>query len=104
MTDEIDTDTEQESRPAPPRPTAMDVFERTQPLIAVSAMVVTFLLMPQPFAVAFIGLAWLLVTRGGGGRTFLGLTLTQALAWAATLVIAFLALAFAIYTLLGAPA
>jgi hypothetical protein len=87
---------------SPLQPTATEVFERYLPFIAVGGMVVTFLVMPQPFAVAFIGGVWLIATRLSRSRTFLGLTLTQALAWAATIVIALLALAFALYTL-GAP-
>jgi hypothetical protein len=86
-----------------PQPTPMEVLDRFLPFIAVGAMVVTFLLMPQPFAVAFIGGVWLIATRLTKNRKFLGLTLTEALAWAATIVIGLLVLAFALYSL-GAPA
>ena len=41
-------------------------------------MVVTFLLLPQPFAIALIGLVWLVATRVTSNRKFLGLTLTEA--------------------------
>ena len=85
-----------------PPPTGFgDTFERIQPVLAVVIMVITFLLMPQPFAVALIGLVWLVATRLGRGRRFLGLTITEALAWAATLIIAFLVLALAILLLGG---
>ena len=84
------------------RPTPLDTWTRIQPGLAIIAMIGTFLSMPQAFAVALIGLVWVLATRFSRDRTFLGLTLTQALAWAATLVIAFLALAFVAYVLLPA--
>jgi hypothetical protein len=85
----------------PAQPGVADAFERIQPILAVVIMVTTFLLLPQPFAVALIGLVWLGTTRISRGRRFLGLTLTEALAWAATLVIAFLCLALALYSLGG---
>ena len=78
----------------------MDAFERIQPVIAVSAMVVTFLLLQAALAVSFIGLVWLITTRLSRSRRFLGLTLTEGLAWASTIVIAFVVLAiFATYLL-----
>jgi len=78
----------------------MDAFERIQPIIAISAMIVTFLLLQAALAVAFIGLVWLITTRISRTRRFLGLTLTEALAWASTIVIAFVVLAiFATYLL-----
>jgi hypothetical protein len=86
---------------ARPQPGIADAFERIQPILAVVIMVTTFLLLPQPFAVALIGLVWLGTTRISRGRRFLGLTLTEALAWAATLVIAFLCLALALYSFGG---
>lgn len=86
-------------RPSPIRrqPTTLEAFTRLLPIIAVAAMIFTFLLLPQPFAVAMIGFVWVVATRGGGGRRFLGLTLTQALAWAATIVIGFLVLLTVLY-------
>ena len=62
-------------------------------------MVVTFLLLPQPFAIALIALVWLGATRVTSNRKFLGMTLTEALAWSATIVIAILVLALALYAL-----
>ena len=85
----------------PAQPGLADAFERIQPILAVVIMVTTFLLLPQPFAVALIGLVWLGTTRISRGRRFLGLTLTEALAWAATLVIAFLCIALALYSVGG---
>ena len=84
-------------------PTPLEVLDRYLPFIAVGAMVVTFLLMPQPFAIALIGLVWLLATRLTRNRKFLGLTLTEALAWSATVVIGLFLLGLALYAL-GAPA
>ncbi len=85
----------------PVQPGVMDAFERIQPILAVVIMVSTFLLLPQPFAVSLIGLVWLGTTRISRGRRFLGLTLTEALAWSATLVIVFLCLAIVLYSIGG---
>jgi hypothetical protein len=83
----------------PPQPSPAELFDRFLPFIAVGAMIVSFLLMPQPFAIALIGGIWLGATRVTKNRKFLGLTLTEALAWSATIVIGFLALAFVLYSL-----
>jgi hypothetical protein len=80
-----------------PRTPPSDLFDRFQPVIAVGAMVATFLLMPQAFAVSIIALVWVIATRVTRDRRFLGLSLTEALAWAATLVIVFLCLAIVLY-------
>jgi hypothetical protein len=80
-------------------PTPLEILDRYLPFIAVGAMVVTFLLLPQPFAIALIGLVWLGATRVTSNRKFLGTTLTEALAWSATIVIAILALALVLYAL-----
>ena len=80
-----------------PRTPPSDLFDRFQPVIAVGAMVATFLLMPQAFAVSIIALVWVIATRVTRNRRFLGLSLTEALAWAATLVIVFLCLAIVLY-------
>ena len=90
--------TEGPTNPAPPpQAFASDAFDRFQPVIAVGAMVATFLLMPQAFAVSIIALVWVIATRVTRDRRFLGLSLTEALAWAATLVIVFLSLAIVLY-------
>jgi hypothetical protein len=85
--------------PPPPQAFASDAFDRFQPVIAIGAMVATFLLMPQAFAVSIIALVWVIATRVTRDRRFLGLSLTEALAWAATLVIVFLCLAIVLYAL-----
>lgn len=87
----------------PAQPGVADAFERIQPILAVVIMVTTFLLLPQPFAVSLIGLVWLGTTRLTRSRRFLGLTLTEGLAWAATLVIVFLVLAIVLYSIGGNP-
>ena len=99
----VDPSGDDASRPdvdPPRRPTALETFERFQPVIAVSVMAATFVSMPQALAVALVGLVWLATTRFSRNHRFLGLTLTEALAWAATLVIIFLVLALAAYFLL----
>ena len=62
-----------------------DAFERIQPVLAIVVMVVTFVLLSPPLAIPFIGLAWLIATRISPRRRFLGLTLAEGLAWAATI-------------------
>ena len=62
-----------------------DAFERIEPVIAVVLMAVTFPLLSPPLAIPFIGLAWLVATRLSPRRRFLGLTLAEGLAWAATI-------------------
>jgi hypothetical protein len=89
---------------SPPQPTALEAFERLQPIIAVSAMVMTFLLLQPPLAVSFIGLVWVIATRLSRGQRFLGLTLTQALAWSATVYIGFVGLVILLTLFVPAPA
>ena len=81
------------------RPGALDAFEQIQPILAVVVMVITFLLLAQPFAVTLIALVWVIATRLSRSRRFLGFTLTEALAWSATLVVVFLALAIVLFSL-----
>jgi hypothetical protein len=81
------------------RPGALDAFEQIQPILAVVVMVITFLLLAQPFAVTLIALVWVIATRLSRSRRFLGLTLTEALAWSATLVVVFLVLAIVLFSL-----
>jgi len=92
-----DAPDEPETPPHLRPPTPLEILDRYLPFIAVGAMVVTFLLLPQPFAFALIGLVWLGATRVTSNHKFLGLTLTEALAWSATIVIAILVLALALY-------
>jgi hypothetical protein len=83
-------------------PTPLEVLDRYLPYVAVGGMVLTFLLL-QSFAIPLIGLVWLISTRFTSNRKFLGLTLTEALAWSATIVIAIFVLSLALYAM-GAPA
>ena len=62
-------------------------------------MVVTFLLLPSRSRSPLIGLVWLVATRVTSNQKFLGMTLTEALAWSATIVIAILVLALVLYAL-----
>ena len=97
MTEPEPHDTPTQARP----PTPLEVLDRYLPFVAVGGMVLTFLIMP-PFAIPLIGLVWLVATRLSSSRKFLGLTLTQALAWSATVVIGIFVLTLTLYAL-GAP-
>ena len=87
-----------------PQPTTIEAFERLQPIIAVSAMIVTFLLLQPPLGVTFVGLVWLITTRLSRRRRFFGLTLTEALAWSAAVYIGFVTLVIVLTLLVPAPA
>jgi hypothetical protein len=99
VSDETTAEPQLQPRMPPPQPTPLEQLDRFLPFVAVGGMVVTFLVLPQPFAIALIALVWLLATRVTSNRRFLGLTLTEALAWSATIVIAFLVLALALYSI-----
>lgn len=71
----------------PPRRWASFATGRSFPIIAVVAMVGLYVLVLPGFALTFIAAAWLIGTRVNPARTLLGLTLTEALAWAATIAI-----------------
>ena len=75
--------------PAPRRGRSLglDAIERYLPAVAVIGMVATYLQVPPEFALIFIALVWLIATRLTRSRRFLGLTLTEALAWDATALI-----------------
>ena len=81
------------ARTARLRSLGFDAIDRYLPVIAIIGMVVTYLQVPTYFALTFIALVWLLATRVTRNRRFLGLSLTEALAWDATVLI-FLGLAF----------
>jgi hypothetical protein len=61
--------------------------DRYLPVIAIIAMVATYLQVAPYFALTFIALVWLLATRVTKNHRFLGLSLTEGLAWAATCLI-----------------
>jgi len=74
----------------PPAPTSRFSsvsVDRYLPVIAIIAMVATYLQVAPYFALTFIALVWLLATRVTKNRRFLGLSLTEGLAWAATCLI-----------------
>jgi len=61
--------------------------DRYLPVIAIIAMVATYLQVAPYFALTFIALVWLLATRITKNHRFLGLSLTEGLAWASTCLI-----------------
>jgi hypothetical protein len=69
------------------RSLGLDAVERYLPIVAIAGMVATFLQLPPEFALISIALVWLIATRITRSRRFLGLTLTEALAWDATVLI-----------------
>jgi len=79
-------------------PTPLEILDRYMPVVAVGAMIVTFLAIFQ-FAIPLIGFVWLGATRLTSNRKFLGLTLTEALAWSATIVIGIFLLSLSLYAL-----
>jgi hypothetical protein len=82
---------------APPptrgRSLGLEAIDRYLPAVAVIGMVATYLQVAADFALIVIALVWLVATRLTRSRRFLGLTLTEALAWDATVLI-FLLLVF----------
>jgi hypothetical protein len=67
--------------------TAREGLDRYMPIVAVGVMIVTYLQIGPYFGLTFIGAVWLLATRVTRSHKFLGLTLTEGLAWAATSLI-----------------
>ena len=63
-------------------------IDRYLPVVAIIGMILTYLQIPPYFALTFIAIVWLLTTRVTRNHRFLGLTLTEGLAWAATCLIA----------------
>lgn len=98
------TDDDPNAKPAYVQPSPWEVFQRYLPVVAIGAMITTFLLMPPAIAVTLIGAVWLVATRLSQSRRFFGLTLTEALAWSATLIIFELVLAVIVYGVLSPPA
>jgi hypothetical protein len=81
--DALDDETAQ-SAAVPPRPVSID---RYLPVLAIGAMIATFVVIPPSFAMTMIGAIWLAGTRLSRSRRLLGLSLTEALAWVATITI-----------------
>jgi hypothetical protein len=69
------------------RTLGLEAIDRYLPAVAVIGMVATYLQVPVDFALVFIALVWLIATRIAKSRRFLGLSLTEALAWDATVLI-----------------
>lgn len=78
------------SSASPVQPLSID---RWLPILAIAAMIATFLVLPPSYAMTLIAFIWLVGTRLNASRRLLGLTLTEALAWVATVaIVAFLSL------------
>jgi low affinity Fe/Cu permease len=75
------TDTSAAAGP-PPRS-----FDRFLPVTAIAVMVGTFVTMNPFVAMSLIAAVWLIGTRINRSRRLLGFSLTEALAWAATIAI-----------------
>lgn len=58
-----------------------------QPVAAIVIMIATFVLIQPTFAITIVAAAWLVGTRVTPTRRMLGLSLTEALAWSATIFI-----------------
>jgi hypothetical protein len=82
-----------EPPPRPGRTFGLEAIDRYLPVVAIIGMVATYLQVAADFALIVIALVWLVATRLTRSRRFLGLTLTEALAWDATVLI-FLLLVF----------
>jgi hypothetical protein len=88
MTDEEPNAADDE--PSPPEPAdarGRSPMSRYLPIAAIGIMIATFILIQPTFAMPIIAAAWLVATRVTPSRRLLGLTLTEALAWSATIFI-----------------
>jgi hypothetical protein len=74
------------SRTGPSAPPPLSI-DRYLPILAIVAMLGTFVVLPPTIAMTLIGAIWLAGTRLTRDRRLLGLSLTEALAWAATIAI-----------------
>jgi hypothetical protein len=62
-------------------------LSRYQSVAAIVIMIATFVLIQPTFAITIVAAAWLVGTRVTSTRRMLGLSLTEALAWSATIFI-----------------
>lgn len=85
----------------PPSPAGADLVNRYLPFLAIAGMIATFIVLPPGFALTLIGAIWLGLTRGLGRARILGLTLTEALAWAAAIAIVEFLAALALFVASG---
>jgi hypothetical protein len=93
----VEPPADEEAPPPPPRrgrSLGLETIERYLPIVAVAGMIATYLQVQNAYdALILIAGVWLIATRIAKSRRFLGLTLTEALAWDATVLI-FLVLIF----------
>ena len=74
-------------------PALSESLDRWLRVLAIAAMIATFLVLPPSYAMTLVALIWVVGTRMSASRRLLGLTLTEALAWVATVaIVAFLSL------------
>ena len=86
--DPSDDDVAPPRRIGRPRSLGLDAIQRYLPILAVAGMVATYLEVANAYlALTIIGAVWLIATRIASSRRFLGLTLTEGLAWDATVLI-----------------
>lgn len=74
--------------PVTSRPDAAPSIDRYLPVLAIAAMIATFAALNPYLAIILIATIWLTGTRLRRRQTLLGLTLTEALAWTATIQVA----------------
>jgi hypothetical protein len=85
------------------RALGLESIQRYLPVVAIAGMIATYLEVANAYiALTLIAVVWLIATRIASSRRFLGLSLTEALAWDATVLI-FLGLAFNILAAAGGP-
>ena len=87
MQEPLDQDGSVPASPTPPDPRQPLSIDRYLPFLAIATMIGTFVVLPPSFAMTMIAVIWLVGTRISPGRRLLGLSLTEALAWLATIAI-----------------
>ncbi len=99
-------DGETPEEPPTPRPGRFPSVpvDRYLPVIAIIAMTLTFVEIQNAFVgLTLIAAVWLIATRVSKSRRFLGLTLTEGLAWDATVLI-FVGIFFSLFAVTQTPA
>lgn len=77
--------------------------DRYMPVLAIGAMIATFVALNPYLAIILIATIWLVGTRLRRRRRLLGLTLTEALAWTATIQVAEFVAIIVLFALGGSP-
>ena len=87
MQQPLDQDGSAPAGTTPSEPRQPLSIDRYLPFLAIAAMIATFVVLPPSFAMTMVAAIWLVGTRISPGRRLLGLSLTEALAWLATIAI-----------------